>query len=155
MTSITLFEVDCRRLLPNEIQPVSQFWSCWDWGEIFFKFQCVPSFISEKHFRIIIPLINTETPTSPRIIIIRPGAYDPEKFKVPDTVKINVMIQDLLAMEDDQYVICGVVSCLILVLLPFQSRKTLLKILHCTYRLAYWTCLMLRLDILFKCSLWS
>jgi hypothetical protein len=41
----------------------------------------------------------TEKPNGPRIILIRPGAYDASIYTVADVIKISNMIQDILMNE--------------------------------------------------------
>ncbi|XP_050361955.1 alpha-tocopherol transfer protein-like [Nymphalis io] len=52
-------------------------------------------------------LLNTETPTSPRTAIIRPGTYDPDKLNVADFYSVTSIIQKILLFDDDQSVISG------------------------------------------------
>lgn len=51
-----------------------------------------------------LPLPLTERPDSPRLILIRPGAFDPHKFTIQESFKVSNMIQDILMNEDDNYV---------------------------------------------------
>jgi hypothetical protein len=53
---------------------------------------------------------HTETPTSPRILLIRPGALNPEINKVQDIIRTNIVVQDLLLKDDDQFIISGLVN---------------------------------------------
>lgn len=46
-----------------------------------------------------LPLPQTEKPDGPRIILIRPGAYDASVYTVADVIKISNMIQDILMNE--------------------------------------------------------
>lgn len=41
----------------------------------------------------------TDKPDGPRIILIRPGAYDASVYTVADVIKISNMIQDILMNE--------------------------------------------------------
>lgn len=50
---------------------------------------------------------NTETPDGPRIILIRPGAYDAKIYTMIEVMKISNMLQDIMMIEDDNYVIAG------------------------------------------------
>ncbi|XP_053684681.1 retinol-binding protein pinta-like [Sabethes cyaneus] len=54
-----------------------------------------------------IPLPETETSDGPRIILIRPGAYDPEKFSIQDVFKFNCMMGEVMMREDDNVGIAG------------------------------------------------
>jgi len=47
------------------------------------------------------------SPNGVRVIIIRPGAYDPNKFNVLDTMKLSNMATDLLLRDDDHIVVAG------------------------------------------------
>lgn len=65
-----------------------------------------------KSNRIGLPLPITEKPDSPRLILIRPGAYDANAFSLPEVFKISNMIQDCLMREDDNYMIAGQIGVL-------------------------------------------
>lgn len=54
-----------------------------------------------------IPLPYTDTPSSPRIFLIRPGAYDPAKYSIQDVFKFNSMMGDIMMKEDDNLGIAG------------------------------------------------
>lgn len=47
-----------------------------------------------------------------KVFLLRPGLTDPNKIKISDVMKVNVMIMDILLEEDDTYVIKGVVGIL-------------------------------------------
>ncbi|XP_069691384.1 retinol-binding protein pinta-like [Periplaneta americana] len=47
-----------------------------------------------------------------RVAIMRQGLYDPNKIKIQDVFKFNMMLMDVLLEEDDRSVICGTVSIL-------------------------------------------
>lgn len=54
-----------------------------------------------------VPLPYTETPSSPRIFLIRPGAYDPAKYSIQDVFKFNAMMGDIMMKEDDNLGVAG------------------------------------------------
>lgn len=58
----------------------------------------------------MIPLPTTLSEDSPRVILGRPGCYDPEKFKMEDVMKSFLLINDLLHEEDDQMIIAGQIN---------------------------------------------
>lgn len=59
-----------------------------------------------------VPLPTTENSDSPRIILIRPGAYDASVYTLPEVMKISNMIHDILMREDDNYMIAGQIGVL-------------------------------------------
>ncbi|KAL9703998.1 hypothetical protein quinque_007516 [Culex quinquefasciatus] len=59
-----------------------------------------------------VPLLNTEGPASPRIVLIRPGLYDPAQYTIQDVFRYNSMMGDIMMMEDDQLGIAGQVGIL-------------------------------------------
>lgn len=59
-----------------------------------------------------VPLPNTEGPASPRIVLIRPGLYDPAQYTIQDVFRYNSMMSDIMMMEDDQLGIAGQVGIL-------------------------------------------
>ncbi|XP_058065045.1 alpha-tocopherol transfer protein-like, partial [Anopheles bellator] len=55
----------------------------------------------------VIPLPNTVTPDGPRIILVRPGVYDPSKFTIQEIFKYNTMMADIMMKEDDNLIVAG------------------------------------------------
>lgn len=54
-----------------------------------------------------VPLPKTADPKSPRIMLIRPGAYDAKVFHIQDVMKVSMMINEIMLIEDDRNVIAG------------------------------------------------
>ncbi|XP_046961266.1 clavesin-1-like [Vanessa cardui] len=54
---------------------------------------------------LILP--KSTTPDSPRVAIVRPGSYDPDKYKLSDIFSVSIVLQRILLMEDDATVISG------------------------------------------------
>lgn len=54
-----------------------------------------------------VPLPKTTAADSPRILLIRPGAYDASKYSFLETIKIGMMIQDVQYLEDDNMTVAG------------------------------------------------
>lgn len=54
-----------------------------------------------------VPLPYTETPSSPRIMLIRPGVYDPAKYSIQEVFKFNTMMSDIMMKEDDNLGVAG------------------------------------------------
>lgn len=54
-----------------------------------------------------LPMPYTETPGSPRLMLMRPGAYDASKYTIQDTMKVATMINDILLLEDDNFMVAG------------------------------------------------
>lgn len=88
-----------------------------------------PKILEIIRLGIGLPLPLTDRPDSPRVILIRPGAYDATRFRMIDIMKVSVcflnmktqvnnfllsqvanMICDILLIEDDNFVICGEVA---------------------------------------------
>lgn len=68
--------------------------------------------LNEKLQQIIklgvgLPLPNTESPGSPRIMLIRPGIYDANQFTIQEVMKVSTMVNDILMVEDDNTVVAG------------------------------------------------
>lgn len=57
-----------------------------------------------------LPLPVTESPGSPRIMLIRPGAFDANKYTIPEVMRVNTMVNDILMIEDDNMVVSGQVG---------------------------------------------
>lgn len=54
-----------------------------------------------------LPLPLTESPSSPRLMLIRPGAYDAHKFTIQEVMKVSTIVNDILMIEDDNFTIAG------------------------------------------------
>lgn len=54
----------------------------------------------------------TESPGSPRIILIRHGAYDPNLYSIQDVIKVATMVNDVMLREDDNIVVAGQIGIL-------------------------------------------
>jgi hypothetical protein len=54
-------------------------------------------------------LPKSKVPGTPRYFIGRPGVFDPDVFSPGDLLKFMTMAYDVLLMEDDDFVISGVV----------------------------------------------
>lgn len=61
---------------------------------------------------VALPLPHTETPESPRIVLIRPGCYDAEKFTVLETMKVSSLIFEIMMREDDNLMVAGQIGIL-------------------------------------------
>ncbi|EAA43295.4 AGAP012165-PA, partial [Anopheles gambiae str. PEST] len=61
---------------------------------------------------VAVPLPNTVTPDGPRIILVRPGVYDPSKYTIQEVFRYNTMMSDIMMKEDDNLVVAGQVGIL-------------------------------------------
>ncbi|CAO1434182.1 unnamed protein product [Diamesa hyperborea] len=59
-----------------------------------------------------LPLPLTDKPDSPRVILIRPGCFDPSLFSIQDAMKVSTMMQDIMINEDDSFVVSGQIGVL-------------------------------------------
>ncbi|XP_058460978.1 alpha-tocopherol transfer protein-like [Malaya genurostris] len=59
-----------------------------------------------------IPLPHTDTPDSPRILLIRPAAYEPSQYTIEEVIRVSTMANDLMMIEDDNFVIAGQIGIL-------------------------------------------
>lgn len=59
--------------------------------------------------RISIPLPELEHPTAPRVIIIRACHYDPSDIHITEIFQMATIMYQILLMEDDNFVISGLV----------------------------------------------
>jgi uncharacterized sodium:solute symporter family permease YidK len=48
-----------------------------------------------------------EKPDGPRILLIRPGVCDAKKYNLEETMKVGVLLQEMLQIEDDNFVVAG------------------------------------------------
>ncbi|CRK86620.1 CLUMA_CG000457, isoform A [Clunio marinus] len=67
---------------------------------------------SEKNQTVIklgaaLPLPITDSPDSPRLMLMRPGAFDATKFTMQDVMKISTMVMDISMQEDDNMTVAG------------------------------------------------
>lgn len=56
---------------------------------------------------VFLPLPKLVAPDAPRIMLIRPGAYDANKHNIQQVMKVSYLIMDILAVEDDNLAIAG------------------------------------------------
>lgn len=56
---------------------------------------------------IVLPLPITGSPGSPRILFFRMSAYDPNRVSIEEVMKVVIMINDILMIEDDNSVVSG------------------------------------------------
>ncbi|XP_059608767.1 alpha-tocopherol transfer protein-like [Phlebotomus argentipes] len=55
----------------------------------------------------LIPLPETESPDSPRVVLIRYGCYNPDQFSIIDVLRVSLMIADLQLAQDDNRMCAG------------------------------------------------
>jgi hypothetical protein len=60
-----------------------------------------------RFHRVGLPLPGTDGPDGPRIMLIRPGTYDPNQYTISDVMRVSTMMNDLLMLEDDHMTIAG------------------------------------------------
>lgn len=58
-------------------------------------------------YSVAVVLPKTEKPDDPRVMLMRPGIYDPDKINVADVMRVNYMFFCATIMDDDQSVIAG------------------------------------------------
>ena len=56
---------------------------------------------------VFLPLPKLVAPDAPRIFLIRPGAYDANKYTIQQVMKVSYLIMDILMLEDDNLAIAG------------------------------------------------
>lgn len=78
-----------------------------------------------------VPLPKTGSPDGPRILLIRPGAYNATQFSFLETIKVGMMIQDVQYLEDDNMAVAGDLGVIDLANVTaghfFQITPTMLK----------------------------
>lgn len=66
----------------------------------------IEALICRLCFRVFIPIVKQENHEQ-SIVLLRNGAYDPDKVKLQDLFKANMMAMDIGLLEDDRGVING------------------------------------------------
>lgn len=61
---------------------------------------------------VFLPLPKVTGPDAPRIMLIRPGAYDANKYTIQQIMKVSLFIMDILTIEDDHLAIAGEIAIL-------------------------------------------
>lgn len=51
-----------------------------------------------------------EHPGAPRIMLIRPGKYDANKFNIQEVMRVATMMNDILLVEDDNLAVAGQIA---------------------------------------------
>ncbi|XP_062554101.1 alpha-tocopherol transfer protein-like [Armigeres subalbatus] len=59
-----------------------------------------------------LPLPHTATPDSPRIVLVRPAAYNTSQFSIEEVIRVSTMTHDIMLIEDDNFVIAGQIGIL-------------------------------------------
>lgn len=59
-----------------------------------------------------VPLPFTDGPDAPRVLLIRPAAYDPPRITIEEVIRVSTMANDIMMLEDDNFVIAGQVGIL-------------------------------------------
>ncbi|XP_035787700.1 retinol-binding protein pinta-like [Anopheles albimanus] len=59
-----------------------------------------------------LPLPQTNGEDAPRIMLIRPGVYDPKQYRIEEVIKVSTMFNDVMMLEDDNMVIGGQIGIL-------------------------------------------
>lgn len=54
-----------------------------------------------------LPLPELENSASPRVVLVRPGIFDPAEYTIQDAMKVTTMMLDILLNEDDNFVVSG------------------------------------------------
>lgn len=57
-----------------------------------------------------LPLPQTETPGSPRLVLMRGAGLDPDKFTIEDSTKVSMMVNEIMMLEDDNMAVSGIVG---------------------------------------------
>lgn len=66
-----------------------------------------PRFIEILKLGVCLVLPKSEDPVQPRLILLRPGAYDPEKYHVCDILCVFYYLIQILVIEDDAACVVG------------------------------------------------
>lgn len=56
---------------------------------------------------VSLPLPKTESSKHPRIMLVRPGAYNAKIYTIQDVMKVSMIINDIILIEDDTNVVAG------------------------------------------------
>jgi hypothetical protein len=59
-----------------------------------------------------LPIPTLDNPASPRVVLIRPGIFDPNIYTIQDAMKVTTMMLDVLLNEDDNFIIAGSIGVL-------------------------------------------
>ncbi|KPI93911.1 Alpha-tocopherol transfer protein-like [Papilio xuthus] len=69
-----------------------------------------PKFFEILDLGVTLLLPKSSNSAEPRILLMRPGLYDPNKYSLGDLMSVNGVIQNILLMDDDNFVVAGGVS---------------------------------------------
>ncbi|XP_064292148.1 alpha-tocopherol transfer protein-like [Plodia interpunctella] len=59
---------------------------------------------------VALVLPRVQRPTDPRVILIRASEYDPNKFVVSELLALTLVMQQILYLEDDAFLVSGVIN---------------------------------------------
>ncbi|XP_013133477.1 PREDICTED: uncharacterized protein LOC106099464 [Papilio polytes] len=69
-----------------------------------------PKFVELLDLGVTVVLPKSSNPAGPRIILARPGLYDPSKYSIGEVMSLNAVIQNIMLMDDDNFVVAGGVN---------------------------------------------
>lgn len=69
-----------------------------------------PKILDILRLGVAVPFPALETPTSPRIVLIRAGAYNPSEVHISEVFQMAMMMNEILLLEDDNYVVSGLIN---------------------------------------------
>nr|XP_053605471.1 alpha-tocopherol transfer protein-like [Plodia interpunctella] len=67
-----------------------------------------PKFFEILDLGVIILIPGGEDVTKPRISLVRPGAYDPDKYNILEIMSVSHYLQKIVMWEDDQAIVSGI-----------------------------------------------
>jgi CRAL/TRIO domain len=79
---------------------------------MFSRFCCSHPLKLISFFSFGLPLPLTEKPDSPRLVLVRPGIFNPSNFTIQDAMRVTTMMLDFMLNEDDNFVIAGQIGIL-------------------------------------------
>ncbi|XP_026326255.1 alpha-tocopherol transfer protein-like [Hyposmocoma kahamanoa] len=102
----------CKFSLERTKEKIDLYYSCRSAAPDFYRIKHTdPKFneILELGVFLVLPNFKLDAASSytPQVILIRPGAYDPDKYSITETVSLSHVIEKIVMMENDNAIITG------------------------------------------------
>lgn len=69
-----------------------------------------PKILEILRLGVAIPFPLFEHPTAPKVVLIRAGMYDPSLVHISEVFQMAMMMNEMLLLEDDNYVVSGLLN---------------------------------------------
>lgn len=69
-----------------------------------------PKIMDILRLGVAVPFPHLEDPTSPKIVLIRAGVFNPSEVHISEVFQMAMMMNEILLLEDDNFVVSGLIN---------------------------------------------